>query len=72
MAIGGSNDFEFNITNDEQFVLDLLRAEKVLVVHGSGFSYPEPDHFRIVFLPRVEELTESISRIERFLGRYRQ
>jgi len=62
----------FNITNDEQFVLDLLRAEKVLVVHGSGFSYPEPDHFRIVFLPRVEELTESISRIERFLGRYRQ
>ncbi len=62
----------FNITNDEQFVLDLLRAEKVLVVHGSGFSYPEPDHFRVVFLPRVEELTESISRIERFLGRYRQ
>ena len=62
----------FNITNDEQFVLDLLRAEKVLVVHGSGFSYPEPDHFRVVFLPREEELTESISRIERFLSRYRQ
>lgn len=62
----------FNITSDEQFVLDLLRAEKVLVVHGSGFSWPEPDHFRVVFLPREEELTESISRIERFLSRYRQ
>ena len=63
---------KFNITNDERFVLDLLRAEKVLVVQGTGFSYPEPDHFRVVFLPREEYLEESIERIARFLTRYRQ
>ncbi|MBM4205569.1 MAG: aminotransferase class I/II-fold pyridoxal phosphate-dependent enzyme, partial [Gammaproteobacteria bacterium] len=63
---------KFNISNDEQFVLDLLRAEKVLVVQGTGFSYPEPDHFRVVFLPREEYLEESMQRIARFLSRYRQ
>ncbi len=62
----------FNITNDEQFVLDLLRAEKVLVVHGSGFSWPEPDHFRIVFLPHEEDLREAIGRIGHFLESYKQ
>jgi alanine-synthesizing transaminase len=62
----------FNITNDEQFVLDLLRAEKVLVVQGTGFSWPEPDHFRVVFLPHVEELAEAMGRIEHFLSTYRQ
>jgi alanine-synthesizing transaminase len=62
----------FNITNDERFVLDMLRGEKVLVVQGTGFSWPEPDHFRVVFLPHEEDLTEAISRIERFLSRYRQ
>lgn len=63
---------KFNISDDEKFVLDLLIKEKVLVVQGSGFNWPKPDHFRIVFLPRVEELTEAIKRIERFLKTYRQ
>jgi alanine-synthesizing transaminase len=62
----------FNVTNDEQFVLDLLRQEKVLVVQGTGFNWTVPDHFRIVFLPRVEELEEALDRIERFLQTYRQ
>lgn len=63
---------KFNISNDEQFVLDLLLKEKVLVVQGSGFNWPQPDHFRIVFLPREEELQESIARIDKFLSGYRQ
>ncbi len=62
----------FNITSDEQFVLDLLRSEQILVVHGSGFNWPEPDHFRIVFLPRVRELTQALERLEKFLASYRQ
>ena len=62
----------FNIRDDEQFVLDLLEQEKVLVVHGRGFSWPEPDHFRIVFLPHAEDLVRGIGAIERFLGSYRQ
>ena len=62
----------FNIRNDEQFALDLLRQEKVLVVQGTGFNWPEPDHFRVVFLPRIEDLEEALDRIEHFLGSYRQ
>lgn len=62
----------FNITSDEQFVLDLLRAEQILLVHGTGFNWPEPDHFRIVFLPRVRELTQALERLEKFLASYRQ
>ena len=62
----------FNISSDEKFVLDLLQQEKILVVQGSGFNYPEPDHFRIVFLPRAEELAGSINRIGHFLEHYRQ
>jgi alanine-synthesizing transaminase len=62
----------FNITDDEQFALDLLRQEKVLVVQGTGFNWPEPDHFRIVFLPRIEDLKEALDRIEHFLSDYRQ
>jgi len=62
----------FNIRDDERFVLDLLLQEKILVVHGSGFNWPEPDHFRIVFLPREEELEDAMTRLERFLGSYRQ
>ena len=41
-------------------VLDLLRAEKIMVVHGTGFNWPEPDHFRIVTLPRAEDLTDAV------------
>ena len=62
----------FNITDDERFALDLLRQEKILVVQGSGFNCPDTDHFRIVFLPRVEELTDAIARIAEFLSTYRQ
>jgi alanine-synthesizing transaminase len=62
----------FAIENDEQFALDLLRQEKVLVVQGTGFNWSEPDHFRIVFLPRIEDLEEALDRIERFLDGYRQ
>ena len=63
---------KFNITNDERFVLDLLTKEKVLVVQGTGFNWPKPDHFRVVFLPREEDLREAVGRIERFLTNYRQ
>ena len=62
----------FNITDDEQFALDLLRQEKLLVVQGSGFNWPQPDHFRIVFLPHAEELREAIGRLKRFLAHYHQ
>jgi alanine-synthesizing transaminase len=62
----------FNITDDERFALDLLQQEKILVVQGSGFNCPDTDHFRIVFLPRVEELTDAIVRIAGFLSTYRQ
>jgi len=63
---------KFNIKDDEKFVLDLLLKEKVLVVQGSGFNWPHPDHFRIVFLPREDELEEAIKRIDSFLSAYRQ
>ena len=62
----------FNVTDDEKLVLDLLREEKILVVQGTGFNWPEPDHLRIVFLPREEELVNALSRIASFLGTYRQ
>jgi len=63
---------KFNIRDDERFVLDLLVKEKVLVVQGTGFNWPTPDHFRIVFLPHEKDLIEAISRIERFLSTYSQ
>lgn len=63
---------KFNISNDEQFALDLLRQEKVLIVQGSGFNWPEPDHFRMVFLPRIEELDDALNRLDTFLHKYRQ
>ncbi|HSG62364.1 MAG TPA: pyridoxal phosphate-dependent aminotransferase [Pseudomonadales bacterium] len=62
----------FNISNDEQFVLDFLRQEKVLLVHGTGFNLKTPDHFRLVFLPRVDDLERAISALERFLSTYKQ
>jgi alanine-synthesizing transaminase len=62
----------FGITNDQQMVLDLLRQERVLVVQGTGFNWPEPDHFRIVFLPLQDELLSAIDRIGHFLDHYRQ
>jgi alanine-synthesizing transaminase len=62
----------FNITDDEKFVLDFLRSEKVLMVHGRGFNWPEPDHFRIVYLPCVEDLAEVMEKLKKFLAAYRQ
>jgi alanine-synthesizing transaminase len=62
----------FNIKDDEQFVLDLLLAEKVLMVQGTGFNWSKPDHFRVVFLPHVEQLQESMGRVKRFLDDYCQ
>ena len=62
----------FNIIDDERFVLDLLRRERILVVQGSAFNWPRPDHFRIVFLPHPEDLRDAIGRLRRFLQQYRQ
>jgi alanine-synthesizing transaminase len=62
----------FNISNDEQFVLDFLRQEKVLLVHGTGFNLKTPDHFRLVFLPRVDDLSRAITSLGRFLSNYKQ
>jgi alanine-synthesizing transaminase len=60
------------IYDDEKFVLDLLLNERLLVVQGTAFNWPEPDHFRVVTLPRVAELEDAIGRIGRFLTTYRQ
>ncbi|MGY3735970.1 pyridoxal phosphate-dependent aminotransferase [Lactococcus taiwanensis] len=62
----------YQIDNDEQFVLDFLKQEKILLVHGRGFNWQEPDHFRIVYLPRVDELAEIQEKMERFLQQYRR
>ena len=63
---------KFNIQDDEQFALDLLLQEKVLMVQGSGFNWPRADHFRIVFLPHVEQLKEALGRLKNFLATYQQ
>lgn len=57
----------YGIEDDEAFVIDLLRAKKILITHGSGFNWPAPDHFRLVILPSVEDLTDAIDRIAGFL-----
>ena len=62
----------YPIASDEQFAFDLLREQKLLVVHGTGFNWPTPDHFRIVFLPLVDELEDAIGRLEKFLTTYCQ
>jgi alanine-synthesizing transaminase len=62
----------YKIKDDRQMVLDLLRAEKIMIVHGTGFNWPEPDHFRIVTLPQASELTAAVDRIGSFLDGYAQ
>ena len=62
----------YPIKDDQQFAYELLAEEKVLIVQGTGFNWPETDHFRIVFLPNADDLTEAIGRIERFLSNYRK
>ncbi len=63
---------KFNITNDEQFALDLLRDKKILLIHGGGFNWKQPDHFRVVYLPRIQVLKESVEKIADFLSYYHQ
>ena len=62
----------YPIEDDQQFVADFLKEEKVLLVQGSGFNWVKSDHFRVVFLPHEDVLKEAIGRLARFLGRYRQ
>ena len=62
----------FPFQDDEAFALDLLRQEKVLIVQGTAFNWPHPDHFRVVFLPRLDDLEDSIGRIANYLDRVRK
>ena len=63
---------KFNILDDEKFVLDLLKEKKVLLTHGRGFNWAEPDHFRIVYLPNIEQLKDAKGKIADFLSGYHQ
>lgn len=63
---------KFNITNDEKFALDFLKEKKVLVVHGGGFNWTDPDHFRVVYLPRQEVLEEAMGHLADFMEHYHQ
>lgn len=65
-------DKRFNITDDEQFALDLLHDKHILITRGGGFNWPNPDHFRIVYLPRIQVLSESMDKLKDFLSYYRQ
>lgn len=62
----------FNITNDEQFVLDFLHEHKILLVHGGGFNWQAPDHFRIVYLPKLDDLKFTAEKLREFLATYQQ
>ena len=62
----------YPIKDDQAFIADLLKDEKVLLVQGSGFNWPHPDHFRVVFLPNEDVLREAIKRLARFLAKYRK
>ena len=62
----------YAIEDDEQFVLELLEEQKVLVVQGTGFNWIAPDHMRLVFLPNSDDLHEAVGRIARFLDGYRR
>jgi alanine-synthesizing transaminase len=62
----------YPIDDDQKFILELLETEKVLVVQGSGFNWPQPDHLRLVFLPNADDLGEALGRIARFLEHYRK
>ncbi|MCL2250564.1 MAG: pyridoxal phosphate-dependent aminotransferase [Treponema sp.] len=62
----------FNITDDVKFMFDLLRDQRLLLVHGTGFNWNAPDHFRIVFLPDKATLTDAMRRLEVFMKKYKQ
>ncbi len=63
---------KFNIVNDEQFALDLLREKKILIIHGGGFNWDKPDHFRVVYLPRIEVLSDAMEKLADFLSTCKQ
>ena len=63
---------KFNITDDEQFALDLLHDKHILITRGGGFNWEKPDHFRIVYLPRIEVLSEAAKKMKDFFSYYRQ
>jgi alanine-synthesizing transaminase len=63
---------KFNITNDEQFVLDFLHEHHILMTHGGGFAWPEPNHFRLVYLPGIGQLQTIAGKLRRFISSYRQ
>ncbi|MDR1315299.1 MAG: pyridoxal phosphate-dependent aminotransferase [Spirochaetales bacterium] len=63
---------KFGITNDQKFVYDLLLEKKMLLVQGTGFNWPRPDHFRVVFLPEVDMLKDALNRLRDFLAGYKQ
>lgn len=63
---------KFNIVDDEKFALDLLRDKKILIIHGGGFNWKEPDHFRVVYLPRLEVLEDAVGKLGDFLSYYKQ
>ena len=62
----------YPIADDQQFAYELLAEEKVLIVQGTGFNYATPDHFRIVFIPNADDLTQAITRIARFMDHYKR
>lgn len=62
----------YDIHDDAQLMLDILRAEKILLVHGTGFNWPHPDHFRVVTLPWASQLENAIERLGNFLASYKQ
>lgn len=63
---------KFAIKDDEKMVLDLLQQENILLVHGRGFNWAKPDHFRLVFLPHLDELKPALGRIQAFFSQYKQ
>ncbi len=65
-------DSRFKITDDEKFAMDFLHSEKVLIINGTGFSYDQPDHFRVVYLPECDLLREAVGKLSRFLSDYHQ
>ena len=62
----------YPIVDDQQFILEMLLDQKVLLVQGSGFNWPRPDHLRVVFLPNADDLAEAVGRIGRFLEHWRK
>ena len=63
---------KFNITDDQQFAMDFLHAKHVMIIPGRGFSWKAPDHFRIVMLPKAEDMARAMRDLGDFLSDYHQ